>query len=260
MRVAGRMPCARAGGYLPRRCDPLRKVIGSAQKLSAQNAPLVHGANGARSRLRDGLRTLRPPSARYFLRSSRRPKCTRLAGEIIRRGRRAMSLCRIAAASSVDRAARLAQHGDRGEFGRRRGIEVLKPTGAHAERHLPRRSFSGGIREYLTKAPSQTIHHARPRETDPLRGIGEAGDNGPEKGARRTPRLRQHARERRMKWDRLLVGSANARDRARYFKPYPCCRQPLRDRRILRARRTRLHSEGCRHVDIGLYAVGVNGH
>ena len=67
-----------------------------------------------------------------------------------------------------------------------------------------------------------------------------------------------------MKWDRMMAGPGERDEiESMYFKPYPCCRHyrsivdgicALRAEARVRTRRA------VKHIHIGLYASGVNGH
>ena len=246
-------------------------VIGSGAKLSPQNAALVNGANTHGLDFDDGhTNGSAHPSGVIF-------PAVFAAAEQYRLSPKDITLaavlgydvmCRIAAASHPF----TARHGwhntaTAGVFGAAAAVSKLLGLDAAATRDALglAGSFSGGIREYLAEgADVKRIHPGKAARDGLLCAeLAKRGVTGPVKVLEGRYGFGNTHAGGEMKWDRLLLdlGSRYEIEHA-YFKPYPCCRHyhsaidGILELRSLHAFR----ADDVKHVDVGLYAVGVNGH
>ena len=126
-------------------------------------------------------------------------------------------------------------------------------------------SFAGGIREYLDEGAEVKRIHPGKAARDGLvcAEFAKRGITGPAKVLEGRYGFGNIHASGEMKWDRLLLGLGKRYEiEHAYFKPYPCCRHyhsvidgilGLREQHGFGAR-------DVKHIQIGLYAVGVNGH
>jgi 2-methylcitrate dehydratase PrpD len=246
-------------------------VIGSASRLSAPNAALVNGANVHGLDFDDG-----------HTHGSAHP-----AGAIIpavlaaaeQRGAHPNALItatvlgydvmlRIAAAMHPATARRgFHNTAIAGVFGAAAATASILQLDAERVNHALglAGSFAGGIREYLDEgAEVKRIHPGKAARDGLLCGeLARRGITGPSRILEgRYGFFHTHAGGE-VNWPRLFEGLGQRFEICDvYFKPYPCCRHyhaiidgicALRDKPGFTA--TEVES-----VDIGLYAVGVNGH
>ncbi len=246
-------------------------VIGSGAKLSPQNAALMNGANAHGLDFDDGhTNGSAHPSGVIF------PAVFAVAEQYALSPQRMMLaavlgydvMCRIAAASHPF----TARHGWHntaiaGVFGAAAAVSKLLNLDAKATRDALglAGSFSGGIREYLAEgADVKRIHPGKAGRDGLLCAeLAKRGVTGPSKVLEGRYGFANTHAGGEMKWERLLLdlGQRYEIEHA-YFKPYPCCRHYHSAIDGILALRSE-HGFGAadvRHVDVGLYAVGVNGH
>ena len=276
------LTCAIAGSAMPVSRTLLRyfeetdatrvaTVIGNGARLSAQNAALVNGANTHGLDFDDGhTNGSAHPSGAVFPavlataeQYSSTPQHIILASVL---GYDVM--CRIAAAGHPA-TARRGWHNTAitGVFGAAAAVSRLLGLDAEHTRHALglAGSFSGGIREYLDDgAEIKRIHPGKAARDGLLCAeFAKRGITGPAKVLEGRYGFGNVHASGEMKWDRLMLGLGERYEiENAYFKPYPCCRHyhsaidgilALRDEHGFAA-------GDVAHIDIGLYAVGVNGH
>jgi 2-methylcitrate dehydratase PrpD len=124
---------------------------------------------------------------------------------------------------------------------------------------------SGGTREYLDEGAEVKRLHPGKAARDGLlcAEFARRGITGPSKILEGRYGFFQTHAGGEVKWTRLFEGLGQRFEISNvYFKPYPCCRHfhaiidgicALREQHGFRA-------EEIAHVDLGIYAVGVNGH
>jgi 2-methylcitrate dehydratase PrpD len=126
-------------------------------------------------------------------------------------------------------------------------------------------SFAGGIREYLDEgAEVKRIHPGKAARDGLLCAeLARRGITGPTKILEgRYGFFHTHAGGE-VKWPRLLEGLGQRFEISDvYFKPYPCCRHyhAVIDGICALREEHRFNAADVLHVDLGIYAVGVNGH
>ena len=274
--------CAVAGSAMPvsqallsyfEESDATRvaSVVGSSSRLSAPNAALVNGANCHGLDFDDGVThgSAHPSGAIYpaILAAAQQhksaPKDILLAAVM---GYDTMA--RIAAAMHPATARRgFHNTAIAGVFGAAAGVSKL--LGLNADQTLNALglagSFAGGIREYLDEgAEIKRVHPGKAaRDGIVCAELAKRGITGPAKVLEgRYGFFHTHADDQ-VKYDRLLEGLGTRFEIAHnYFKPYPCCRHyhavvdgilELREKHAIRA-------EDVAGMELGIYAVGVNGH
>ena len=126
-------------------------------------------------------------------------------------------------------------------------------------------SFAAGIREYLDEgAEIKRIHPGKAaRDGVICAEFAKRGITGPTKVLEgRYGFFATHAAPH-VKWSRLLDGLGQKYEiNAVYHKPYPCCRHyhAVIDGIKELQRERRFTADDVEHADLGLYAVGFNGH
>jgi 2-methylcitrate dehydratase PrpD len=246
-------------------------VIGTPVKLSAPNAALVNGANTHGLDFDDGhTHASAHPAGAIFpaiLAASEQhgatPKDMLLAAVM---GYDAM--VRIAAAMHPG-SARRGWHNTAvaGVFGATAAAaSLLKLTAEQCRDALGlAASFAGGIREYLREGAEIKRLHPGKAARDGLlcAEFAKRGITGPVQALEGRYGFFNVFAGGEVKWARLFDGLGSRFEiESAYFKPYPCCRHyhSVIDG-VLDLRAT--HGFGAADVarmDLGIYAVGVNGH
>ncbi len=126
-------------------------------------------------------------------------------------------------------------------------------------------SFAGGTREYLDEgAEVKRIHPGKAARDGLLCAeLARRGITGPSKILEGRYGFFQTHAGGEVNWARLLDGLGQRFEISDiYFKPYPCCRHyhAVIDGICMLKNQHRFDAEDVVHVDLGLYAVGVNGH
>jgi 2-methylcitrate dehydratase PrpD len=246
-------------------------VMGTAARLSAQNAALVNGANTHGLDFDDGhTHGSAHPSGVIFpavLAAAQQYGATpnQIIVAIVL-GYDVM--CRIAAAGHPS-TARRGWHNTpiAGVFGAAAGVSKLLGLDATQTRNALglAGSFSGGIREYLDEgAEIKRIHPGKAARDGLLCAeFAKRGITGPSKVLEGRYGFGNIHANGEMKWERLLVDLGERYEiESAYFKPYPCCRHyhsAIDGILALREQHPFAHN-AVQQVRIGLYAVGVNGH
>lgn len=246
-------------------------VIGSGVKLSAPNAALVNGADVHGLDFDDGhTHGSAHPAGAIF-------PAVLAAAEQYGADAKAVVLAAVLgydvmlriAAAMHPASARRGFHNTplAGVFGAAAGVASLLKLDARQTGNALglAGSFAGGIREYLDEgAEVKRIHPGKAARDGLLCAeFARRGITGPSKILEgRHGFFRSHA-DGEIKWARLFDGLGQRFEiSAVYFKPYPCCRHfhavidgicALREQHGFRA-------ADVGHVDLGIYAVGVNGH
>lgn len=276
------MTCAIAGSGMPvsralldyfRDTDasPIATVIGNGAKLSPQNAAFVNGANTHGLDFDDGhTNGSAHPSGAIF------PAVFAVAEQYGAKPRDIVLavvlgydvMCRIAAAMHPA-TARRGWHNTAiaGVFGAAAAVSKLLALDASGVRNALglAGSFAGGIREYLAEgADVKRIHPGKAaRDGIICAELAKRGVTGPTKILEGRYGFGNTHAAGEVKWDRLVrdLGSRYEIESA-YFKPYPCCRHyhAAIDGLIDLETQHGLRSIDVNKIDIGLYAVGVNGH
>lgn len=276
------LACAIAGAAMPvsralleyfEESDATRTatVLGTRKRLSAPNAALVNGANTHALDFDDGhTNGSAHPSGVIFpavLAAAEQygstPREVILSGVI---GYDVM--CRIAAAMHPA-TARRGWHNTplAGVFGAAAAVSKLLGLDAKQARNALglAGSFSGGIREYLDEgAEVKRIHPGKAARDGLLCAeFAKRGVTGPAKVLEGRYGFGNIHASGEMKWDRLLLelGQRFEIEHA-YFKPYPCCRHyhSVVDGILALRAEHRFAPEDVVRIQIGLYAVGFNGH
>jgi 2-methylcitrate dehydratase PrpD len=276
------LACAIAGSAMPvsralleyfEETDASRmsSVLGNGAKLSPQNAALVNGANTHGLDFDDGhTNGSAHPSGVIF------PAVLAAAEQYGAAPRQIILaavlgydvMCRIAAAMHPA-TARKGWHNTpiAGVFGAAAAVgKLLGLDAARIQNALGLAgSCSGGIREYLDEGAEVKRIHPGKAARDGLicAEFAKRGITGPAKVLEGRYGFGNIHASGEMKWDRLLLGLGERFEiEHAYFKPYPCCRHyhsvidgilGLREQHGFRA-------PDVSHIQIGLYAVGVNGH
>jgi 2-methylcitrate dehydratase PrpD len=246
-------------------------VIGTNAKLSAQNAALVNGANTHGLDFDDGhTNGSAHPSgaivpavlavAEQYGGSPRDVILAVVVGYDV--------MCRIAAAGHPA-TARRGWHNTAiaGVFGAAAAVSKLLGLNAEQTRNAlgMAGSFSGGIREYLDDgAEVKRIHPGKAARDGLLCAeLAKRGITGPAKVLEGRYGYGNIHASGEMKWDRLLLGLGERYEiEHAYFKPYPCCRHyhSVIDGILSLREQHRFTAADVKHIQIGLYAVGFNGH
>lgn len=246
-------------------------VIGSGAKLSAPNAALVTGANAHGLDFDDGhTQGSAHPAGVIF------PAVMAVAEQRGSSAREIVTavvggydvMCRIAAAMHPE-SARRGYHNTAlaGVFGATAAVSnLLKLDGAQTLHALGLAgSFSAGIREYLDEgAEIKRIHPGKAaRDGVICAEFARRGITGPTKVLEgRYGFFATHAAPH-VKWPRLLEGLGQRYEiNSVYHKPYPCCRHY---HAVIDGIKALQHEHGftaadVEHADLGMYAVGFNGH
>jgi 2-methylcitrate dehydratase PrpD len=246
-------------------------VIGSGAKLSAPNAALVTGTNVHGLDFDDG-----------HTQGSAHPSGVIFPAVMAAAQQRASSaqdivtavvcgydvMCRIAAAMHPE-SARRGYHNTAiaGVFGAAAAVSnLLKLDAAQTLNALGLAgSFSAGIREYLDEgAEIKRIHPGKAaRDGVVCAEFAKRGITGPTKVLEgRYGFFATHAAPH-VKWGRLFERLGQRYEiNAVYHKPYPCCRHyhAVIDGIKELQREHGFKANDVEHADIGMYAVGFNGH
>ena len=276
------LTCAIAGSAMPvsrallqyfEETDATRvaTVVGTTRRLSAQNAALVNGANTHGLDFDDGhTHGSAHPSGVIFpavLAAAEQYGAT--PQQIIVAAVMGYDvMCRIAAAGHPG-TARRGWHNTAitGVFGAAAAVSRLLALDAEKTRNALglAGSFSGGIREYLDEGAEVKRIHPGKASRDGLlcAEFAKRGITGPSKVLEGRYGFGNIHASGEMKWDRLMLGLGERYEiESAYFKPYPCCRHyhsVIDGILALRELHGFRHAD-VKHIQIGLYAVGVNGH
>jgi 2-methylcitrate dehydratase PrpD len=276
------LTCAIAGSAMPvsralleyfQETDASRiaTVIGNGARLSPQNAALVNGTNTHGLDFDDGHTngSAHPSGAVFPAVLAAAEQYGSRPGDVIVAAVMGYDvMCRIAAAMHPG-TARRGWHNTAiaGVFGAAAAVSrLLGLDAARTQNALGLAgSFSGGIREYLDDgAEIKRIHPGKAARDGLLCAeFAKRGVSGAAKVLEGRYGFGNTHANGEMKWDRLMLGLGERYEiEHAYFKPYPCCRHyhaaidgilELRERHGIAA-------SDVKHVHIGLYAVGVNGH
>lgn len=276
------LACAIAGSAMPvsrsvlayfEETDPARtaSVIGTRSRLSAQNAALVNGANTHGLDFDDGHTngSAHPSGAVFPAVLATAEQYKSLPRDIITAAILGYDvMCRIAAASHPA-TARRGWHNTAiaGVFGAAAAVaKLLKLDAAHTQHALGLAgSFSGGIREYLDEGAEIKRLHPGKAARDGLlcAEFARRGITGPAKVLEGRYGFGNIHANGEMKWDRLELDLGQRFEiESAYFKPYPCCRHyhSIIDGILALREEHRFTAADVKHIQIGIYAVGVNGH
>jgi 2-methylcitrate dehydratase PrpD len=246
-------------------------VIGSGIRLSAPNAALVNGAHAHGLDFDDGhTHGSAHPGGAIF-------PAVFAAGEQCKADSRSIALAAVAgydvmlriAAAMHPASARRGFHNTAiaGTFGAAAAVSALLRLTPEQVNHALglAGSFAAGTREYLDEgAEVKRIHPGKAARDGLLCAeFARRGIAGPSKILEgRYGFFRTHAGDE-VNWARLFDGLGERFEIENvYFKPYPCCRHyhsvidgicALRSAHGVRA-------DKVERIDLGLYAVGVNGH
>jgi len=246
-------------------------VIGTASRLSSQNAALVNGANAHALDFDDGhTHGSAHPSgvifpavlaaAEQYGSSPREIIVAAVLGYDV--------MCRIAAAAHPA-TARRGWHNTpiAGVFGAAAAVAKLIGCSAVETRNALglAGSFSGGIREYLDDgAEVKRIHPGKAARDGLLCAeFAKRGITGPAKVLEGRYGFGNIHASGEMKWDRLVLDLGERYEiESAYFKPYPCCRHyhSIVDGLLALRGQHGIAAADVKHIQIGIYAVGVNGH
>jgi len=246
-------------------------VIGSGARLSAPNAALVNGANTHGLDFDDGHThaSAHPAGAVFpaiFAAAEQHgstPRDMLLAAVI---GYDVM--IRIAAAMHPG-SARRGWHNTAigGVFGATAAVAtLLKLDARQASDALGLAgSFAGGIREYLHGGAEVKRLHPGKSARDGLlcAEFAKRGITGPAKALEGRYGFFNVFVGGEVKWDRLFEGLGQRYEiESAYFKPYPCCRHyhAVVDGILALREQHGFKAADVKHMDMGIYAVGVNGH
>jgi 2-methylcitrate dehydratase PrpD len=246
-------------------------VVGSDVKLSAPNAALVNGANAHGLDFDDGhTHGSAHPGSVIF-------PAVLAAAEQHGADARAIILATVLgydvmlriAAAVHPASARRGFHNTAiaGVFGSAAAVASLLELDAQRCGHALglAGSFAGGTREYLDEgAEVKRIHPGKAARDGLLCAeFARRGITGPAKILEgRYGFFHTHAGGE-VKWTRLSDGLGQRFEISDvYFKPYPCCRHyhAVIDGICALREEHRFRAEDVKHVDLGIYAVGVNGH
>jgi len=249
----------------------ISSVIGHGAKLSPPNAALVTGANVHGLDFDDGhTQGSAHPSGVIF------PAVMAVAQQRGSSAREIIAavvcgydvMCRIAAAMHPE-SARRGYHNTAlaGVFGASAAVSnLLKLDTAQTLNALGLAgSFSAGIREYLDEgAEIKRIHPGKAaRDGITCAEFAKRGITGPTKVLEgRYGFFATHAAPH-VKWARLFDGMGQRYEISSiYHKPYPCCRHyhAVIDAIKELQREHRFAAADVKHADLGMYAVGFNGH
>lgn len=267
------MPVSRAllSYYEESDATRIATVIGSNVRLSAANAALVNGANTHGLDFDDGhTHASAHPAGAIFpaiLAAAEQhgstPQDILLAAVI---GYDVM--IRIAAAMHPG-SARRGWHNTAigGVFGATAAVStLLKLNARQAGDALGLAgSFAGGIREYLDEGAEIKRLHPGKSARDGLlcAEFAKRGITGPTKALEGRYGFFNVFVGGEVKWERLFEGLGKRYEiESAYFKPYPCCRHyhSVVDGILALREQHGFKAADVKRMDIGLYAVGVNGH
>lgn len=246
-------------------------VIGSSVRLSAPNAALVNGANTHGLDFDDGhTHASAHPAGAVFPailavaeQHGSTPREILLAAVI---GYDVM--IRIAAAMHPG-SARRGWHNTAiaGVFGATAAAATLLKLDARQARDALglAGSFAGGIREYLDDGAEIKRLHPGKSARDGLlcAEFAKRGITGPGKILEGRYGFFNVFVGGEVNWERLFEGLGRRYEiESAYFKPYPCCRHyhSAIDGLLALREQHGFKAADVRHVDIGVYAVGVHGH
>jgi 2-methylcitrate dehydratase PrpD len=276
------LTCAIAGSSMPvsralleyfKETDAARvaSVIGNGTMLSPQNAALVNGANTHGLDFDDGhtngsahpsgaIFPAALAAAQQYSVSSQQFALAVVMGYDV--------MCRIAAAMHPA-SVRRGWHNTpvAGVFGA--AAAVSKLLGLSAEQTCNAfglaASFAGGVREYVEEgAEIKRIHPGKAARDGLLCAeFAKRGITGPRHGLEGKRGFFNVFAGGEVNWERLFahLGDRYEIENA-YFKPYPCCRHyhAAVDGIIALREQHGLKPKDVKHLEIGLYGVGVSGH
>ncbi|MGZ8228717.1 MAG: MmgE/PrpD family protein [Burkholderiales bacterium] len=274
--------CAIAGSAMPvskallqyfQESDATRTatVIGSGAKLSAPNAALVNGANTHGLDFDDGhTNGSAHPSGAIF------PAVLAAAEQYGASPRQIILatvmgydvMCRVAAAGHPV-TARRGWHNTAttGVFGAAAATSILLGLTAIQTRNALglAGSFSSGVREYVEEgAEVKRIHPGKAARDGLLCAeFAKRGITGPSRIFEGRQGFANTHAGGEMKWDRMMLNLGERYEiESIYFKPYPCCRHyhAIMDGIVSLRAEASFAPADVRHIHIGLYAAGVNGH
>jgi 2-methylcitrate dehydratase PrpD len=246
-------------------------VVGNGAQLSAQNAALVNGANTHGLDFDDGHTngSAHPSGAVFPAVLAAAEQYGSSPREIVLAAVMGYEvMCRVAAAGHPA-TARRGWHNTAiaGVFGAAAAVAKLLGLDAVQTRNALglAGSFSGGIREYLDEGAEVKRLHPGKAARDGLlcAEFAKRGITGPSKVLEGRYGFGNIHASGEMKWDRLLLGLGERREiEHAYFKPYPCCRHyhAVIDGILALREAHGFEAADVKHVAIGLYAVGFNGH
>jgi 2-methylcitrate dehydratase PrpD len=276
------LTCAIAGSAMPvsralldyyTQSDATRTatVVGSGARLSAANAALVNGANTHGLDFDDGhTNGSAHPSGVVF------PAVLAAAEQHGASPRQIIVatvigydvMCRIAAAGHPA-TARRGWHNTAtaGVFGAAAAVSNLLGLDAARTRHALglAGSFSSGAREYVEEgAEIKRIHPGKAARDGLLCAeFAKRGITGPGKILEGRQGFANTHAGGELKWERMMLALGERYEIENvYFKPYPCCRHyhSIVDGICALRQEARFAAEDVKHIHIGLYASGVNGH
>jgi 2-methylcitrate dehydratase PrpD len=246
-------------------------VVGSGAKLSAPNAALVNGANTHGLDFDDGhTNGSAHPSGVIF------PAVLAAAEQHGASPREVILavvlgydvMCRIAAGGHPA-TARRGWHNTptAGVFGAAAAVSKLLALDAARTRDALglAGSFSSGVREYVEEGAEIKRIHPGKAARDGLicAELAKRGITGPRRILEGRQGFANTHAGGEMKWDRMMLGLGERYEiESIYFKPYPCCRHchSIVDGICTLREEARFEPAEVRHIHIGLYASGVNGH
>jgi 2-methylcitrate dehydratase PrpD len=246
-------------------------VVGSGAKLSAPNAALVNGANTHGLDFDDGHTngSAHPSGVIFPAVLAAAEQYGAPAHEIILATVIGYDImCRIAAGGHPA-TARRGWHNTptAGVFGAAAAVSKLLGLDAARTRDALglAGSFSSGVREYVEEGAEVKRLHPGKAARDGLicAEFAKRGITGPRRILEGRQGFASTHAGGEMKWDRMMLALGERYEIENvYFKPYPCCRHyhsivdgicALRDE-------VRFDPGAVKHIHIGLYASGVNGH
>lgn len=246
-------------------------VLGSSARLSAPNAALVNGANAHGLDFDDGhTHGSAHPAGAIF-------PAVFAAAEQDNADSRSIALAAVIgydvmlriAAAMHPASARRGFHNTAiaGVFGAAAAVSALFELAPEQANHALglAGSFSAGTREYLDEgAEVKRIHPGKAARDGLLCAeFARRGVTGPSKILEgRYGFFRTHAGDQ-VNWGRLFEGLGERFEIENvYFKPYPCCRHyhSIIDGICDLRGAHRISADEVARIDLGLYAVGVNGH
>jgi 2-methylcitrate dehydratase PrpD len=267
------MPVSRAliGYFEENDATRIATVIGHGLRLSAPNAAFVNGANTHGLDFDDGHTngSAHPSGAVFPAVLAAAEQCGASPQQMIVAAVMGYdAMCRIAAAMHPY-SARRGWHNTAiaGVFGAAAAVSNLLGLNATQTRNALglAGSFAGGIREYLDEgAEIKRIHPGKAARDGLLCAeFAKRGITGPTKVLEGRYGFFNVLAGGEVNYDRLFAGLGERYEiEHAYFKPYPCCRHyhSVVDGILALREEHGFTAADVKHVQIGIYAVGVNGH
>lgn len=246
-------------------------VIGSAVRLSAPNAALVNGANTHGLDFDDGHThaSAHPAGAVFPAILAAAEQHGSSPREILLAAAMGYDVMIRIAAAMHPGSARRGWHNTAvaGVFGATAAVSVLLKLDATQARNALglAGSHAGGIREFLDEGAEIKRLHPGKAARDGLlcAEFAKRGISGPSKVLEGRYGFFNVFVSGEVKWDRLFDGLGKRYEiESAYFKPYPCCRHyhSVVDGILALRQQHGFRAADVKHMDIGIYAVGVNGH